>query len=95
MRLVSEVRFRALRPKEWIPRAPAIVKSSLSVMDTNRMSEVRTDSDGQACPNRRFGELSRLLHTTGLRDLSVFRWVVKMVVCTMKEIHKSRFNGFK
>ena len=98
MRLFNEVRFRALRPKEWIPRAPAIVNSSLSGMDTKRMSEVRSDSDGQyasAPPNRRFGVLSGLPHTRLHPENVSLLLVVKQVVCVVKEIHKSRFNDFK
>ncbi len=61
------------------------------------MSEVQSDSDGQytsAPPNRPVGELSGLPQTTSLHleDLSVFHWVVELVV---KEIHKLRFNDFK
>jgi hypothetical protein len=75
----------SLLAKEWIPRAPAIVKSSLSGMDT-KMSEVQTHTDGQyssAAPNRPVGELNRLPHTTSLRlgDFSVFYRVAELVVC--------------
>ena len=81
MRLFNEVRFRALRLKELIPRAPAIINSSLSGMTTNKMSKVRSDSDGQytsAPPNRCFGDLSRLPNTTSIHteNFNVFRTVV-------------------
>jgi hypothetical protein len=80
--------------------APAVVNSSLSGMDTKRMSEVHSDSDRQytsAPPNRPAGELSRLPHTYSLHleDLNVFHCVVKLVVCAVKEIQKLRFNDFK
>ncbi len=53
MRLFNEVRFLSVAAKEWIPRAPAVVNSSLSGMDTDKMSKVLSDS-----------ELSRLPYTT-------------------------------
>ena len=96
---MNEVRCLVLAAEEWIPRAPAVVNRS-SGMDIKRISEVESDSDGQytrASPNKPVGKLSRLPHTTSLHleDLSVFHWVVDLVVCAVKEIHKLRFNDFK
>ncbi len=44
--------IRSLAAKDGIPRAPVIVNTSLNGMDTSKMSDVRSKSDGHERPNR-------------------------------------------